>query len=1132
MSRNQWMIEFASNEKSLTGPDASLELPAPKSLDSHWSELAGTPVDLSGGAGADAQAFSLNASSIQGDMSLGDLPTVATPDIGAPAAPGPAASLQTLANYLKTGYWSDVESRPGRYYNIDDNGIGANSGVLYYNISGYNSSLSTIYGSEPADSDGLSAARQAIIRDVFDVYEEVLGINFVETTSTSGAVDFFFRDNGSSAYAASQMVIGNGGPIDYTVVSLPSSWPDVRFRQTAFHEIGHALGLGHQGPYNTSGDYGTDALYANDSYQLSMMSYFSQTENTSINASFARLQTPMSVDWLALNDLYKNQDFAGHDFGVNNAFNGNTTYGFNTNITAAQSELYMDLANVANSRAFTIVDGSGIDTVDFSGYSANQHINLAVASASSTTGTISDVGGLTGNMTLGVGTVIENATGGSGNDSIGGNQYDNTLKGGGGNDTLNGLNGDDILSGDAGDDTLLGGNGDDSLLGGTDDDFLKGGGGADQLDGGSGIDTASYADSNKGVTVDLDAGTGSGGFAQGDTLSSIENVTGSAYVDVLAGSAVANELSGGNGDDILSGRAGNDTLRGNNDDDTLKGGGGADDLNGGSGIDTASYLDSAAGVTVSLLTGMGSGGEAEGDTLTAIENLTGSSHDDTLTGNSGANTLTGLAGNDILKGGGGADVLSGGGGVDTVVYSDSSSGVTINLDTETASGGSAQGDTFSGIENVSGSSHADTLIGNSTANGLAGEGGDDYLNGGDGADTLEGGSGNDTMKGGGGADTLNGGNDADTILGEAGIDTINGGAGDDVIVGGTATDIVEGGSGNDMFKINSGEYSDNISDSSGIDTLDVSDHDHVLNLDLGAGTYTLYGAANTISGVENVIGTDQGDSIIGDGSSNTLNGKGGDDSIAGAGGGDDLRGGSGQDDLHGGGGTDNLRGNSGRDTLNGGNGGDTLIGGGGRDMASYAGSNAGVNVSLASGTASGGHADGDTLISIESLIGSSNNDTLEGNGAANTLEGGTGADELTGRNGNDTLEGGGGGDILNGGNGRDVMSGDNGRDTFDFNDIGESVVGAGRDRINDFIGGGIDMLDLFGIDADSNTGADDAFDFIGSNAFSNTAGELHQVAQGNHTIVEGDVDGDSIADFQILLANTLGLVLTASDFVL
>ncbi|WP_052710384.1 beta strand repeat-containing protein [Azospirillum thiophilum] len=209
---------------------------------------------------------------------------------------------------------------------------------------------------------------------------------------------------------------------------------------------------------------------------------------------------------------------------------------------------------------------------------------------------------------------------------------------------------------------LAGAGGDDSLSGGAGNDTLIGGAGADTLDGGTGTDTASYATAAAGVVVDLASGTGTAGEAAGDVLLSIENLTGSGYADTLTGDGGANLLDGGAGNDSLSGGGGNDTLIG---------GAGADTLDGGSGSDTASYAASAAAVAVDLASGSGTMGDATGDVLLSIENLTGGSGNDTLRGDGGANRLDGGAGNDVLEGRGGNDTLVGGSGSDTAVYSGS-----------------------------------------------------------------------------------------------------------------------------------------------------------------------------------------------------------------------------------------------------------------------------------------------------------------------------------------------------------------------------------------------------------------------------------------------------------------------------
>ncbi|WP_248295606.1 enhanced entry virulence factor RtxA [Legionella pneumophila] len=139
--------------------------------------------------------------------------------------------------------------------------------------------------------------------------------------------------------------------------------------------------------------------------------------------------------------------------------------------------------------------------------------------------------------------------------------------------------------------------------------------------------------------------------------------------EILLGRDTSNDtIIGNDGNDILIGLGGNDTLSGGNGDDILAGGAGNDTLDGGAGNDTATYIDATAGVTVSLNTSSAQNTVGAGtDTLTNIENLTGSKFNDTLTGNNSANTIKGLEGNDTISGLGGNDTLDGGSGDDVII---------------------------------------------------------------------------------------------------------------------------------------------------------------------------------------------------------------------------------------------------------------------------------------------------------------------------------------------------------------------------------------------------------------------------------------------------------------------------------
>ena len=241
---------------------------------------------------------------------------------------------------------------------------------------------------------------------------------------------------------------------------------------------------------------------------------------------------------------------------------------------------------------------------------------------------------------------------------------------------------------------------------------------------------------------------------KGDLRSLIENAKGGSGNDTIRGNQAVNNLAGNSGDDklygydgndVLNGGSGSDTLDGGNGNDTLYGGTNADKLIGGAGTDTASYSTASKGVVASLIKPSVNTGDAQGDTYSSIENLTGSNFADQLTGNAGNNSLKGGAGadrldggsgNDTLNGGAGADRLVGGVGADTASYVGATAGVTANLTTPSKNLGDAKGDTYSSIENLTGSSHADILIGNGAGNRIAGSGGNDTLTGGSGADVF------------------------------------------------------------------------------------------------------------------------------------------------------------------------------------------------------------------------------------------------------------------------------------------------------------------------------------------------------------------------------------------------------------
>ncbi len=612
--------------------------------------------------------------------------------------------------------------------------------------------------------------------------------------------------------------------------------------------------------------------------------------------------------------------------------------------------------------------GAANDTASYASDTAGVTISLATGAAS---------GGHAQDDSL---ISIENVTGGAGNDTIEGDDGANKLSGGAngavgdtltyanannavivslavagpqmtgaGTDTISGF---EKLTGSAFDDKLTGSVAVNTLIGLDGDDWLDGGAGADKLLGGAGNDT--YV-----VDAATDLATEAANEGDDFVLSRVSYTLG-ANLENLTLTGVAAISGKGNEDDNL--------ITGNGAANTLTGGAGQDRLLGGGGVDTASYALGTAGVAVSLMTGVGVGGDAEGDSLSEIENLTGGSGDDVLEGSAGANVLIGGA--------------SGAGG-DTLSYRNAMgpNGVTVKLMVATAQvTGGAGSDTISGFEHLVGSNFSDNLTGTAGANVLTGLDGDDLLNGGVGIDTLLGGAGNDTYvvnvtgdlvteasdEGDAdlvqssatftlgdnierlkliGAATINGtGNELNNdMTGNAAANTLSGLDGDDWLDGGAGDDKLFGGEGNDTYVVDLA--ADQVTENAG-----EGDADTVLSavsFTLGAHleNLTLTGAA-AINGTGNAL-----DNIV--------------------------------------------NGNSAANILIGGAGQDTLIGGGGVDTASYASDGEGVTVSLMTGEGAGGHAEGDSLSEIENLTGGSGDDTLEGNAGNNKLTGGTGNDTVS-----------------------------------------------------------------------------------------------------------------------------------------
>jgi Ca2+-binding RTX toxin-like protein len=391
-------------------------------------------------------------------------------------------------------------------------------------------------------------------------------------------------------------------------------------------------------------------------------------------------------------------------------------------------------------------------------------------------------------------------------------------------------------------------------------------------------------------------------------------------------------------------------------------------------------------------------------------------------------------------------------------------------------------------------------------------------------DIIEGRGGNDRIAGFTGDDSLGGGEGADQLYGNEGRDYLYGDGGADLLDGGAGADDMSGGMGTDTYIVDDARDAIHETEAGVIDTVRAKVSftlaDQVENL-------TLDTAAN-VSGTGNAL-------------ANSIYGSVGDNVLRGLDGNDFLGGGQGADVLIGGAGHDFSYANDGNDriVLDGDGSADLADGGNGIDVADYRSALLAVGVNLVTGRGSL-DATGDTYTGIENvygslagsdlITGSSLANLLMGNGGSDRLLGEAGSDRLLGGDGDDRLEGGEDADILSGGLGRDVMAGGGGADRFDFETLADSdPVGKFADIILGF--DFADRINLAGIDASVASPFDDAFQWIGTAAFS-AEGQVRARQLGTYAYVELNTSGVDGAEMTILLANTLATALEKNDFVL
>ena len=313
------------------------------------------------------------------------------------------------------------------------------------------------------DITALTAEGQQLARWALSAWADLAGLTFAETDSNA---DITFNDDQPGAFAGPSSYDPATGVINRSSVNVSAAWLDSYgttidsySMQAYIHEIGHALGLAHAGPYDGSTTYGSDNYYTNNSVLETVMSYFGAGDTPWLGADAGTVVTPMLADVIAIQRLYGTPDTI---HGGNTVYGAGSTaggylgalFGFIFGETAAPAGIY-----AGDPVIMTLVDSDGTDRIDLTGLGSADVVDLRPGQASS-------IGGHVSNLLIDVNTVIENVRTGAGADEVQGNAAANRIDLGAGDDIARGGDGDDILIGGTGADRLWGGGGDDTLIGG------------------------------------------------------------------------------------------------------------------------------------------------------------------------------------------------------------------------------------------------------------------------------------------------------------------------------------------------------------------------------------------------------------------------------------------------------------------------------------------------------------------------------------------------------------------------------------------------------------------------------------------------------------------------------------------